>query len=315
MGFLDEEGLNNFWNLIKPKLFAGGDGSPVGTIISYMGKTAPTGYLICDGTVKNVSEYPALAQHIKTQFGSSNYFGGDGTTTFAVPDLRGRFLLDHSEKYALGSTGGEEEHTLTVEEMPQHTHSNSAMYGGKFATAPGNGADTQLALEYNGYTSPRNTGYVGNSRPHNNMPPYMTVSYCIKAVDKTPQTDSAGIPAGLISMWSGAEDAVPDGWALCNGENGTPDLRGRFVLGSSTSYVAGSKGGSATVTLTEDQMPQHEHRASITSLGKYDSTGTYAASTYAKTVIFRDIYTGSTGGSQPHNNMPPYYALCYIMKL
>ena len=65
---------------------------PTGTVISYMGKSAPAGYLTCDGTVYNISDYQALADHIKTQFGSSNYFGGDGKTTFAVPDLRGEFL-------------------------------------------------------------------------------------------------------------------------------------------------------------------------------------------------------------------------------
>ena len=71
---------------------AGGEGQPVGTVISYMGTTAPTGYLICDGAVKNVSDYPALAQHFKTQFGSVNYFGGNGSTTFALPDMRNLFL-------------------------------------------------------------------------------------------------------------------------------------------------------------------------------------------------------------------------------
>lgn len=92
----------------------GGDGSPVGTVISYMGKTAPTGYLICDGTVKNVSAYPELAQHIKTQFGSSNYFGGNGTTTFAVPDMRNLFLRGyHGSTTALsGNIGAKQEGTV-----------------------------------------------------------------------------------------------------------------------------------------------------------------------------------------------------------
>ena len=60
---------------------------PVGSVISYMGMTAPDNYLICDGTTYNISDYPFLADHIKNNFGSYNYFGGDGTTTFAVPDL------------------------------------------------------------------------------------------------------------------------------------------------------------------------------------------------------------------------------------
>lgn len=67
-------------------------GTPVGEIISYMGTIVPENYLICDGTVYQISDYPILAQHIADNFGSKNFFGGDGITTFAVPDLRGEFL-------------------------------------------------------------------------------------------------------------------------------------------------------------------------------------------------------------------------------
>ena len=70
----------------------GVDGNPIGTVISYMGINAPTNYLICDGTEYNIANYPYLTQHFINEFGSVNYFGGDGTTTFAVPDLRGEFL-------------------------------------------------------------------------------------------------------------------------------------------------------------------------------------------------------------------------------
>ena len=66
--------------------------TPVGHIISHMGNTAPKHYLICDGTEYNISDYPYLAQHFKNEFGSYNYFGGDGINTFAVPNLRGEFL-------------------------------------------------------------------------------------------------------------------------------------------------------------------------------------------------------------------------------
>lgn len=68
------------------------DTTPTGTVISYMGNNVPTGYLICDGSIYNISDYSSLAEQIKREFGTYNYFGGDGTTTFAVPDLRGEFL-------------------------------------------------------------------------------------------------------------------------------------------------------------------------------------------------------------------------------
>lgn len=65
---------------------------PVGTIISYMGFSVPSGYLACDGAIYDIATYNELAEFIKTQFGSYDKFGGNGTTTFAVPDLRGEFL-------------------------------------------------------------------------------------------------------------------------------------------------------------------------------------------------------------------------------
>ena len=66
--------------------------TPIGTIISVMGNHAPSHYLICDGTTYNISQYPDLAAYFEQEFGSKNKFGGDGTTTFKVPDLRGEFL-------------------------------------------------------------------------------------------------------------------------------------------------------------------------------------------------------------------------------
>ena len=71
---------------------SGIEDTPVGHIIPYMGNNAPKHYLICDGGEYNIIDYPYLVQHFTNEFGSVNYFGGDGTTTFAVPDLRGEFL-------------------------------------------------------------------------------------------------------------------------------------------------------------------------------------------------------------------------------
>lgn len=70
----------------------GNDSTPVGTVISFMGTEAPKHYLICDGTVYNIDDYKEFSQFIKDEHGSFDFFGGDGTTTFAVPDLRGEFL-------------------------------------------------------------------------------------------------------------------------------------------------------------------------------------------------------------------------------
>ena len=64
----------------------------VGSVYSYMGTSAPSGYLACDGSTYKIVDYPRLSEHIQRHFGSYNFFGGDGETTFAVPDLRGEFL-------------------------------------------------------------------------------------------------------------------------------------------------------------------------------------------------------------------------------
>lgn len=142
-----------------------------------------------------------------------------------------------------------------------------------------------------------------------------------------------GVPAGIICMWSGSISNVPSGWALCNGQNGTPDLRNRFVVGAGSSYAVGATGGADSVTLTAAQMPTHNHSATTATAGGHshtvrgrgqsgnsglrdagggftstESTGTAGAHTHEVTV-------GNSGGGQSHENRPPYYALAYIMKL
>lgn len=124
------------------------------------------------------------------------------------------------------------------------------------------------------------------------------------------------IPTGVIVMWSGAANAIPSGWALCNGQNGTPDLRNRFIVGAGSSYGVGATGGADTVTLTKNQMPAHTHRLTTTYGEKDTSGGTiYPYSTRCQGVgISANNEIEYTGGSQPHENRPPYYALCFIMK-
>lgn len=124
----------------------------------------------------------------------------------------------------------------------------------------------------------------------------------------------SAIPVGMISLWSGSPIALPDGWVLCDGTNGTPDLRGRFIVGynpNDTDYNAiGKVGGAKQVTLTIDQMPAHTHsyQAPLTS---GDHPG--GSSGYDRPNSIESGTTGSRGGNQAHENRPPYYALAYIM--
>ena len=131
---------------------------------------------------------------------------------------------------------------------------------------------------------------------------------------------SAAIPTGLICMWSGT--TVPTGWALCNGTNGTPDLRDRFIVGSGNSYATGTTGGSNTVTLTTAQMPSHSHSITLAA-GKYGHAYGKQDVIYEKAITEGEYWnyesfkpsTNATGSGSAHENRPPYYALAFIMKL
>lgn len=155
---------------------------------------------------------------------------------------------------------------------------------------------------------------------------------------------SKAIPSGIICLWSGSVDNIPDGWALCNGENGTEDLRDKFVVGAGRNYAVNATGGNTSqnvnlsgntgaTTLTVNQMPSHAHypigNNQGSDIGKrmvYDGTrvmsnGNYnAASQY--TSLNTTSYNGGSGshthslsGSATVSTLPPYYAKCYIQKL
>jgi microcystin-dependent protein len=125
------------------------------------------------------------------------------------------------------------------------------------------------------------------------------------------------VPVGGIIMWSGS--TVPSGWALCNGQNNTPDLRGKFVIGYNSSYALNGTGGASSVTLSVANMPAHTH--SYTDYYFVDSgastwKGGGAADANESTGKSGN-YTGttdSTGGGSSFSILPPYYALAYIMR-
>lgn len=120
-------------------------------------------------------------------------------------------------------------------------------------------------------------------------------------------------PSGMIVMWSGTIASIPEGWKLCNGQNGTPDLRNRFIVGAGDEYSVGDTGGSNTVALTVDQIPQHNHSYSYhTTMDRV--AGSSSQNKY-NVGSLESHTTGNAGGGQAHENRPPYYALCFIMKV
>jgi len=139
---------------------------------------------------------------------------------------------------------------------------------------------------------------------------------------------------GMILMWSGSFGTIPTGYALCNGENGTPNLADRFIMGASSTYEPGDTGGSADATL-----PSHTHTGSTNTTGNHQHTlPHYLVQAVSGTGdIDRDneyqqwkalsgqktgstgnhahtFTTASSGASATNANLPPYYALAFIMK-
>ena len=142
---------------------------------------------------------------------------------------------------------------------------------------------------------------------------------------------------GMIMLWSGNPASVPAGWALCDGLDGRPNLKGKFIVGFSATtgtYQMGSTGGLASVTLTTTQMPSHTHSMSSAgnhqhyvkevdagdegSSGTDQSVGSYNESGTSKFTNFSGDHThsiNSAGSGAAHENRPPYYTLAYIIKV
>lgn len=142
------------------------DSVPVGSIQAYGGVTAPTNWLICDGSAVSRTDYSELFQAVGITYGA-----GDGSTTFNLPDLRGRVAIGKSTTYGLGASGGEAAHALTKTEIPNlFWHTNNI---------PGD----NLNLAFNGgsnYGMSANAS-IGEGSAHNNMQPYLVTNYIIKA--------------------------------------------------------------------------------------------------------------------------------------
>ena len=145
----------------------------------------PTGWAFCDGQLMPLSQNTALFSLLGTTY------GGDGKSNFALPDLQGRSPMHPDQGpglslYDLGETGGTEFVTLLESEMPLHNHSANAKtsLGNSATPAASSWAGSQIAKQYvttapNAQMSPFTIGIGGGSLPHNNMPPYLTLNFCI----------------------------------------------------------------------------------------------------------------------------------------
>lgn len=145
---------------------------------------APVGWHLCDGTIFPISQYTALFALLGTQY------GGNGQTTFALPDLRGRVPIHMGPVYQQGETDGQEQVTLTISNMPAHPHTLlGTSQPGTSAPIPasnavlskiGNATDFHYAPDTTAVSLiPASVQSLGGGQPHDNMQPYLVLNFCI----------------------------------------------------------------------------------------------------------------------------------------
>lgn len=249
-----------------------GDTLPIGSIMPYGSDTIPTNWLLCDGREVSRTEYQNLFNVIGTTYGA-----GDGTTTFNLPNLKGKVTVGKDNNDLnfdnLGETGGEKTHTLTIDEMPKHKHNskarinwyNTAAYGLLVNQVNSSNASVDRETTY--------TDEVGGDNSHNNMPPYLITNYIIKSnqsaglvanvsnTKSTSDTDvySATYINNIISNKLNITDLIsfvyPVGSIYMSVNNVSPatfmggtweQIKDRFLLSAGDTYSAGNTGGSAT---------------------------------------------------------------------
>jgi microcystin-dependent protein len=157
----------------------------LGEIRPFAGNFAINGWALCDGSLMPIANNPALFELIGTTY------GGDGQTTFALPDLRGRFPIHQGNggtgtNYVIGQTGGLETVTLNTQQIPAHTH--TAVANPAAGTQPGPGGNILATSNGTALYSPRPPATAmaaaaiqptGGSQPHQNMQPFLTITFII----------------------------------------------------------------------------------------------------------------------------------------
>ena len=154
----------------------------VGEIRMFAGNFAPAGWMFCEGQLLPISEYETLFNLIGTTY------GGDGQSTFALPDQRGRLPIHQGNGFTLAETGGVEGVTLTISQIPAHSHPFLATTSLAGAATPQSNVVAALNVAGNDIYSPANgtaalaansIGSTGGSQPHSNFQPYLCISFII----------------------------------------------------------------------------------------------------------------------------------------
>jgi microcystin-dependent protein len=156
----------------------------VGEIRMFGGNFAPAGWMFCEGQLLPISEYETLFNLIGTTY------GGDGQSTFALPDLRGRLPIHQGSGFTLAETGGAESVTLNLQAIPSHSHPVTATTTGQVLAPAGNAIPAQPSSNQAGVAiystnapatvlQPATVGSSGGNQPHDNFQPYLCVDFII----------------------------------------------------------------------------------------------------------------------------------------
>lgn len=266
----------------------------VGEIRVFAGNYAPQGWLMCNGQTVSIGTYSMLFSLIGTTY------GGDGISTFALPNLCGRVPVGIGQgtglqNYPLGSTGGSTTITYAEKNLPPHTHTVTLTTGNDAGNADTPVNTLPATTNSMAYSPESNTsmaygtlsvtvGSTGTGSAQNNMQPYTGINYIIAEQGLYQMADDPYL--GEIRLYVGS--TVPNYWLPCDGRslpvmsnsalysllgnsyggNSTnfniPDLRGRVPVSQGTSsgmYPVGNKGGEETQILTSTQMTLHTHSA------------------------------------------------------
>lgn len=313
---------------------------PVGATVQGYWNTAPTGYLIENGTAVSRTTYASLFSALGTTYGT-----GDGTSTFTLPNSLGMIGVGVSSGDSnfgvRGQTSGEKRHLLTIAEMAPHVH-------GMIITAP-TGGGSAIRHDYKAdaagqvYTQGQGTGSAGGGQPHNVIQPSIAKRSTVKSGAAAGSQQDAGVKPGtsLEGWWA----TVPSGYLLEDGSavsrttyaalfaaigtthgagNGSttfnlPDSRGRVgvnVNATDTEFSAlGVKFGSKTRILSIANLPSHSHAQYVTANSgccgvRRDHGGDATSNVYTQ-----GINTGSTGGGAAFNIIQPSIAKMVVIKI
>jgi len=306
----------------KDLYFKVSDTLPIGFVGEWGGSTAPEGWLICDGSAVSRTIYSALFAAIGTTYGT-----GNGSTTFNLPDYRGRVGVGKSsdtEFDTLGETGGEKTHTLTTQEIPSHSH--NIKWDNEGTSSPGSGAGVLVKAPTETTSYQYSTASTGGGQPHNILQPYLVTNYIIKAYQVVAAPAKVGdlFPVGKVEIFFDNDDH-----SNYLGFTWERIAQGRTLVGIDSTDTAfdtiGETGGAKTHTLTENEMPAHNHGEYLNDNygnrmpyalsyggGVEVETGYYVSTGYVSLATNnRNVVTAGAGGSQPHNNLQPYIVVAY----